>query len=160
MSDFYASIVITALLVFLAITVSSYYSQPVEKTRDALAINHAETLLKDLDKTIEEVASEGKNSTRRFPLEFGKGEIALSGGKIYFEINTTSEIFSVGTRTSDDLIYITEKTHGKYITKIELEYTDKAISGNFKINPGRYNLLITNGGYGHENKQVIGIRKI
>lgn len=81
----------------------------VKDIQDSIAIDQAKEMLANLDRTIREVAAEGKGSTRVVPIEFKRGKLVVdeSSNQIFYELETKADIVSPGARREIGNLFIT-----------------------------------------------------
>lgn len=91
----YVGIVSVAILLVVQIG-----SPAITKMQDVAAVDQAKDALASLDKVLEEVASEGRGSTRVVPVQIKKGNIHVESAndKIYYTLDTKAEIISPRTK--------------------------------------------------------------
>lgn len=80
----------------------------ITKMQDIAAVDQAKDSLANFDRIVEEVASEGKGSTRVVPVQIKKGELLVdsSNDKIEYSLDTKAEVISPRTRrTIGNLIF-------------------------------------------------------
>ncbi|MBU4246585.1 MAG: hypothetical protein ABIF85_01905 [Nanoarchaeota archaeon] len=91
----YVGIVSVALLIVMQIA-----SPAITKMQDVAAVDQAKDSFANLDKIIQDVASEGRGSTRVVPLQIKKGDITIDSANdmIVYGIETDAEMISPRTR--------------------------------------------------------------
>ena len=91
----YVGIVSVALLIVVQIG-----SPAITKMQDVAAVDQAKDSFANLDKIIQDVASEGKGSTRVIPLQIKKGDVLFDSANdmIVYGIDTNAEMISPRTR--------------------------------------------------------------
>ena len=84
----------------------------IKNIQDSIAIDQAKEMLANIDRTIREVAAEGKGSTRILPIEFKRGKLVIDEvtNQIVYELNTKVEVVSPGTRREIGNLFITSNT--------------------------------------------------
>ena len=99
----YVGIVSVALLI-----VVQTGSPAIAKMQDIAAVDQAKDSFAGLDKVIQDVASEGKGSTRVVPVQIKKGDITIDSAndQIEYGLDTNAEMISPRTRrTVGNLIF-------------------------------------------------------
>jgi hypothetical protein len=96
-----------------AITIIVTVGNPLVKNiQDAIAIDSAQDMLATLDRTVREVAAEGRGSTRVVPIEFSRGKLTVDedSNQIFYELDTEADVISPGTRREIGNIFIASNT--------------------------------------------------
>ena len=85
----------------------------IENMEDASAIDQAKTTLLSIDQVITEIAEQGKGSARVVPIQIKKGELYIDNesDRIYYLIETESEIISPRTKTKIGNLYISSNAN-------------------------------------------------
>ena len=85
----------------------------IEKMEDNSAIEQAKNTLIAIDKVIMEIAEQGKGSTRVLPIQIKKGKLYIDNesDRIYYVIETESEIISPRTKTQIGNLYISSNAN-------------------------------------------------
>ncbi len=99
-SPFVSAAIYTGLIIATIVLVVQVAMPIIEKMKDVAAVDQAKDMLTVLNKYIQDVASEGKGSTRLVQIQTKRGTLAVvnESDKIEFAIDTAAAIVSPRTK--------------------------------------------------------------
>lgn len=105
MSPILAGVLFTAIILASVSIMLSGVLPSINEMRDTAVLDAARNTLSDLDRTIQQVASEGRGSQRVISLTFTKGGLTVSPsaeglGAVIYEVETLSGSVSAGASTT------------------------------------------------------------
>jgi hypothetical protein len=140
--DIWISAILYVVIIVVAIALILNAGTPIiNQMKDKITFTKARDTMLNLDKHIEDIASEGQGSQRIVPIEIEKGKLKVKNNEIIWEIETDSKIISSRTKVDMGNMYIVSnanvqaKTYSdSYILQTELGATDSTLGDMFLIN--------------------------
>jgi hypothetical protein len=157
----FVSVVIIMAVGFTTLTFFLYFALPIiRQTQEGAVWRSAQAVMRELDKTIREVAMEGKGSSREFPLHVEEGTYQVSPDVGTFEWNWVSETGVVEPgmfrRIGNIQINTTGRKKGPVSVQLALVYDRIIIRGTGRFAPGTHRLCVRNLGI-EAGKTVVSI---
>lgn len=143
--DIWISAILYVVIIVVAIALILNAGTPIiNQMRDKISFTRARDTMLNIDKHIEDVASEGRGSQRVVPIEIGKGKLKVKNSELVWEIETDSKIVSSRTKVDIGNLYIVSNANVQattyndfYILQTELGATDKISGDIFLVNISR-----------------------
>ena len=123
------SAVLYILIISASIVLILKVGVPVlEKMKDRSSFSKAKESMLAIDRTIQEVASEGEGSQRIIPVDIKDGKLIISNNKLIWELKTKTEVIDTRTSINFGRMVIssnanvkTRESNGNYIMQTEIE---------------------------------------
>ena len=140
--DIWISAILYVVIIVVAIALILNTGLPIiNQMKDKIAFTKARDTMINLDKHIEDIASEGQGSQRLVPIEIGKGKLKVKDNKLVWEIDTESKIISSRTKIDIGNLYIVSNANvqattytNSFILQTELGATDTTAGDIFLVN--------------------------
>lgn len=151
-----ASAVIIVISVTAAFLALQYGTPAIDRSKEIMLMQEAESTLVNIDNTVKSVVEEGQGSTRSLSITSSGGYylIDTDNDEIFFSMDSLSQIVGVGVSKIENGINVTGDS-GRVYLYLPFSYN---ITGGGEFGKGNYILVIRNDGYDSVNqKQMINI---